>query len=344
MQHKTAIEWTHWPNRVGVTWNPIKGCSRVSEGCRNCYAERMAARFSDSFINPGAPFAGFANMTANGPRWTGRVELDERKLREPLSWKKPRVAFISMSDPFHEKLTADQIVGMFEVMSAAKDHVFIVLTKRPERIVPVLYDEPGRFYLGGGDYFPNIVIGTSVENQETADKRLPFLAELKNASMGWTTMVSYEPALGPVVWPASHRLATDQERDAGEAGAIRKSPPFDWLVAGGESGPGARPSHPDWYRQARDFCQAAGVPYFFKQWGAWAPHSHGFRDGGKYDWGTVTAGGEFFRTATPWNGHDDDGSGEASMICVGKKAAGSLLDGIDWKELPKMAGGNDAEN
>jgi len=255
MKHTTKIEWTHWPNRVGVTWNPIKGCTRVSEGCGSargggCYAEAIAARFSGE----GQPFAGFANMTPSGARWTGRVELNERKLVEPLSWKKPRVAFISMSDPFHEKLTAGQIVSMFEVISAAKDHVFIVLTKRPERIDPVLYGEEGRFYLGGGDYLPNVVIGTSVENQETADKRLPFLATLKQASAGWTTMVSYEPALGNVNW----NCVTDSD------GATC----IDWLVAGGESGPNARPSYPDWYRQARDFCQAAGVPFFMKQMGS----------------------------------------------------------------------------
>jgi protein gp37 len=113
----------------------------------------------------------------------------------------------------------------------------------------------------------------------------------------------------------------------------RRALGLSWIICGGESGPGARPMHPDWARSLRDQSQAARVPFFFKQWGEWAPRSHGFNDGGIHRWGTH-AGDEFFETATPWNGHDDDGSGEAVMIRVGKRAAGRLLDGREWNEFP----------
>ncbi len=125
MGDKSKIEWTD------ATWNPIRGCSRVSEGCRNCYAERVAARFSGE----GQPYQGLAVMTESGPRWTGEVRLIEEHLEDPLRWKKPRRIFVnSMSDLFHEKVKYEWIERIYEIMRAAHWHTFQVLTKRAERM------------------------------------------------------------------------------------------------------------------------------------------------------------------------------------------------------------------
>lgn len=192
----TTIQWTD------KVWNPVRGCSRVSRGCEHCYAERIAARFS----GPGQPFYGFATDRSIIPgsprggvagRWTGDVELVPEKLEEPLHWKKPRRVFVdSMSDLFHEKLSNEDISRVFDVMNRASQHTFQVLTKRPARMFawadgglsagawPALNIRPS----------PNVWLGVSVEDQKTADKRIPLLLQTPAA----LRFVSYEPALGPV--------------------------------------------------------------------------------------------------------------------------------------------------
>jgi protein gp37 len=228
----STIEWTD------ATWNPVRGCSRVSEGCRNCYAERQAARFSNS----SDAFHGFAEMTPSGPRWTGRVELVEERLEDPLHWKTPKRMFVnSMSDLFHEKLPLADFLRVFEVMQMAHWHTYQVLTKRPEqfKILPNIV-------------LPNVWFGVSVENQATADERIPLLLQTPAA----IRFVSYEPALGPV----DFHLETYPE------GAY-----LDWIIVGGESGPGARPFDIAWARDTIAQCKAAGVACFVKQLGtAWA--------------------------------------------------------------------------
>lgn len=220
MSSKTSIEWTD------ASWNPIRGCTRVSEGCRNCYAEKMAARFS----GPGLPFEGFAERTvlhglgkthpnARGTRWTGRVELVPGALVEPLSWRKPQRVFVnSMSDLFHEALPDEAIDRVFAVMLLAPRHTFQILTKRPARMVEYfkgrdLYervlrwanvvrserpkDELGRIGVSNpadAAFRPWIWLGVSVEDQKTADERIPLLLQTPAA----VRFVSYEPALGPV--------------------------------------------------------------------------------------------------------------------------------------------------
>lgn len=215
MSTNTGIEWTD------ATWNPMRGCSRVSEGCRNCYAERMAARFarpSDGYDIENGPFYGFVHRVNSHPAWTGKVELIPDKLLEPLSWRKPRRIFVnSMSDLFHEALPDSAIDQVFAVMALCPQHTFQVLTKRPERM---------REYLDGAPWgmieevaeeicdknpkarpisvadllnidripLPNVWLGVSVEDQGTCDERVPVL--LKTPSI--IRFVSYEPALGPV--------------------------------------------------------------------------------------------------------------------------------------------------
>lgn len=231
----TSIEWTD------RTWNPTRGCSRVSEGCRHCYAERMAARFvTPNRETSRGVFAGpFFGVITNG-KWNGRVELITEKLTEPLSWRKPSRVFVnSMSDLFHEALPAQDIAEVFRVMARCPQHTFQILTKRPERIAELV---PRMLATFGS--FPNVWLGVSVEDQATADKRIPLLLQTPAAKR----FVSYEPALGPVEF----RLAA-----------------MDWVIVGGESGPGARPFDLEWARGTVRWGKAVGVPVFVKQLGRW---------------------------------------------------------------------------
>lgn len=290
-QRDGGISWTE------QTWNPIRGCSRVSEGCRNCYAETMAARFS----GPGQPYEGLAKSTPSGPRWTGKVMLVEDHLADPLKWTRPRLVFVnSMSDLFHEALTNEQIAAVFGVMAAAPRHTFQVLTKRAKRmrewfawleatarqIVNVFPDDPvawRRAHLLSAAGLrtgalskkpisaavisaqpwplPNVWLGVSVEDQASADERIPYLLETP-AAVRW---VSYEPALGPVDFGA---WLGSRDYVATEGGQFASDPAIDWIVVGGESGPGARPFDVELARKTIEACRAAEVACFVKQLGA----------------------------------------------------------------------------
>lgn len=268
----TSIEWTD------RTWNPVRGCSRVSQGCVNCYAEKMAARFSDE----GHTFEGFAIRTPSGPRWTGKVELIESKLTEPLHWKKPQRVFVnSMSDLFHEALPDDAIDRVFAVMALCPHITFQILTKRPERMLKYfIIDAAERVerilnhdygctmwtFKPKGDWpLPNVWLGVSVEDQETADARIPLLLQTPAA----IRFVSYEPALGPVDFRKflPRRMSLDEIPGSAlnDGCTDMWTIGLDWIIAGGESGPGARPPHPDWFRQVKEQCRAASVPFFMKQ-------------------------------------------------------------------------------
>ena len=237
----TKIEWTD------VTWNPIRGCSRVSEGCRNCYAERMAARFSDA----GQPYHGLAKRTKAGPRWTGEVRIVHDDLYKPLSWRKPRMVFVnSMSDLFHEKLDFWLMEVLFDVMHRAAKHQFQILTKRHERLT----DISPRL-----KWSKNIWMGVSVEDENNLDR-----IDALRYTGAHIKFLSLEPLLAPL---PNLNLTN-----------------IDWVIVGGESGPGARPMHPDWVRDIRDQCADADVPFFFKQWGGVHKSKAGrLLDGQTYD-------------------------------------------------------------
>lgn len=360
MSDKTGIEWTD------ATWNPIRGCSRVSEGCRNCYAESVAHRFSGK----GLPYEG---LTTNG-KWNGKISLVEEHLEDPLRWKRPRKIFVnSMSDLFHENVPVDYIMRIFEVMEKAHWHTFQILTKRAARMVDVIGGSSG----AGLDAppLPNVWLGVSVENQKAADERIPLLLQVP-AAVRW---LSCEPLLGRIdnifqqypctkcgkrshaeVWldrcnhcsakmeipPLNVRNAPKSDFDLAGFAAI------DWVVAGGESGDGARPMHPDWARSLRDQCQAAGVPYFFKQWGEWAPFFHvrdelklklpKSKNGKSFNYGAFLdkpcdlepkfkAEGQFIPGLIMVD--------NPSMVRVGKKDANGetlrILDGRTWDEYPQ---------
>jgi len=283
MSDKTGIQWTD------ATWNPIRGCSRVSEGCRHCYAEGIAARFS----GPGKPYEGLARFvdTPEGreARWTGEVRMVPGALDQPLHWRRPRRIFVnSMSDLFHEGLPDETIEAIFGIMAACPAHTFQVLTKRParaakfmERVVemdaPTICEnacqalEEAGIETGCGSAFdpvewplPNVWMGTSVETQATADERIPLLL----ATPAAVRFVSYEPALGPVDFEHDTEIGVMSWLRRYELGS-EVAERIDWLIAGGESGHHARPCDVAWLRSARDQCAAAGVPFFCKQLGSW---------------------------------------------------------------------------
>ena len=246
---KTRIEWAE------VVWNPVSGCTPISEGCQNCYAKRMANRLR-----------GRCGYPADDPF---RVTLHPEKLEEPLKWKKPRRVFVcSMGDLFHEQVPDEYIAKVWEVMSNASQHTFLVLTKRPQRMKDFLarlgwyiHDRDGypmeAVLDEGGKYtLKNVWLGVTAENQQRADERIPILLQIPAA----VRFVSIEPMLGPVVIPEEWP---------------------DWVICGGETGPGARPIHPDWVRSLRDQCQVAGTPFFFKSWGEWAEHKVGKKKAGR---------------------------------------------------------------
>jgi len=246
----TNIEWTD------ETWNPVRGCSRVSAGCENCYAERTAIRMA----GPGGHYEGLARKVNGHPVWTGEVRCLPELLDRPLRWRKPRRVFVnSMSDLFHEKVPDEFIDRVFDVMERCPQHIFQVLTKRPVRMWKYLSEavpvRPEAWPL------PNVWLGVSVEDQATADERIPVLLDTP-AAVRW---VSAEPLLVPVdmarwlrhgapVYPSKH--------------AYRRRERLDWVVTGGESGPGARPCDVAWIRSIVEQCRAAAIPVFVKQLGA----------------------------------------------------------------------------
>lgn len=243
----SGIEWTD------ATWNPTTGCSRVSTGCDNCYAMRLARRFDGM----GTGYDDTTRRSNGKTDWTGVVHQHEDRLRQPLRWQKSRLVFVdSMSDLFHPSVTSPFLDKVFAVMATAERHVFQILTKRPQRMKE--YMEAGDKLLEErwpsaleevvgetADFsFPpqNIWLGTSVENQEVTD-RISHLKEIPAS----VRFLSLEPLLGPL--PG---LNLDG---------------VDWVIVGGESGNGARKMKEEWVVEIKNQCEKAGVPFFFKQWG-----------------------------------------------------------------------------
>lgn len=264
----TRIEWTN------ETWNPTRGCTKVSAGCVNCYAMRQAHRFS----GPGQPYEGLTHVVpGRGPQWTGEVRPVPEALDLPLRWRKPRQVFVdSMSDLFHPDVPFCFVDRVFGVMATCPHHTFQVLTKRPERMAEYLSDpmrqrmvrrevdrvidtcgRPTHESAGADPWpLPNVWLGTSCENQAAADERIPHLLRCSAAMR----FLSCEPLLGPVDL-SKCVLPRYLEGHCATRGV-------HWVIAGGESGPGARPCDVAWLRSLRDQCAAAEVPYFLKQLGA----------------------------------------------------------------------------
>ncbi|OJY25782.1 MAG: hypothetical protein BGP11_11210 [Rhodobacterales bacterium 65-51] len=375
MAEHSTIEWTD------ATWNPITGCTIVDAGCTNCYAMALAG----SRLRNHPSRAGLTRVTGGRSKWTGEVRLNEQWMDQPLRWSRPRRIFVcAHGDLFHEAVPDEWIDRVFAVMALAPQHTFQVLTKRPERARAYLMGfncdgarclniahAAGCMMDNGDNAFdavctapwplPNVWLGTSASDQASADLRIPHLL----AAPAAVRFLSAEPLLGPL-----NLLVTDSRgQDISALRGIACDPTasevadqyyrtnrLDWVIVGGESGPGARPMHPDWARSLRDQCVAAGVPFFFKQWGEWG--------GGSVN---MTTGAPVFRAfpnfqtwvnkASTWvNGgicldakgrqcrtgadmmraRDEDAFPVTIMHRAGKSRAGRLLDGQTWDQMPEV--------
>ena len=332
MADNTKIEW------ADATLNYANGCSRVSPGCGGpgphggCYAEQLAG----TRLRNHPTRAGLTKQTPDGPRWTGDVRIHEPALEQALRWKRGRKIFWNAhGDIFHEKVTDEQIDRLFAVCGDTPQHIHMILTKRADRMREYLFwrkrDKPITVAMGDGTLAQhpfnselkapsNIWLGVSVEDQQRADERIPDLL----ATPAAVRFISAEPLLGPVDLKWSLYL----DQFSGEHTAI------DWVIVGGESGPRARPIHPEWVRSLREQCLASGTPFLFKQWGEWAPREW------KADGGTHAMNWRRPESFQKLNHHPDsierttvDAEWQA-FAKVGKKAAGRLLDGREWSGFP----------
>ena len=319
MGDATNISWTE------STWNPITGCDEVSPGCDHCYAKTLAERFRGT---PGHYFErGFD------------VVLRPDKLDQPLRWTRPRRIFVdSMSDVFHKDVSDDYVAQVFAIMALAPQHTFQLLTKRHGRMRSLLNSQTflqlvwDRMRAMSFDRttnmaprlvlptslewpLPNVWAGVSVEDQDRANLRIPALLDTPAV----VRFISCEPLLGPVDLFASSRI----DRDPG----------IDWVIAGGESGRGARPMHPQWARLLRDECKEAGIPFHFKQRGEYT-WEHSTDD--PWAW---TPADTWVNSATGETANEElamaSGGSWTGAWRVGKKRAGRILDGHTHDDYPQ---------
>jgi protein gp37 len=273
MADGTKIEW------ADATVNAINGCSVVSPGCTNCYAMRLAG----TRLRHHPSRAGLTIDSKAGPVWNGEVRLNEDQLMQPLRWKRPRRIFWNAhGDTFHDAVPDEWIDRIFAICALTPQHTHMILTKRSARMreyfghflmlarigqmidivraTEKLWDGTpfqranafgAKWRLSEHWPLPNVWLGVSAEDQARANERIPDLL----ATPAAVRFISAEPLLGPIDL----------------ANMPFGSPMLDWVIAGGESGPGARPMHPDWARSLRDQCAEAGVAFHFKQWGEWVP-------------------------------------------------------------------------
>lgn len=324
MGANSKIEWTHH------TFNPWRGCTKVSDGCKNCYAEKLSAR------NP-------ALLGMWGDKGT-RVVASESMWREPLKWDKAakaagerhRVFCASLADVFEDRPELmEPRARLYRTIEATPNLDWLLLTKRPENANRLMQraDIDSRvgesLRVGSHTVWPsNVWLGTSVENQAAADERIPVLLTIPVA----VRFLSCEPLLGLV------NLFNDGDPHPIQTprGVVLPPGALHWVICGGESGPNARPMHPDWARSLRDQCVGAGVAFHFKQWGEWV-HAVEFDDvfQGTHTKPLPNAGDNQLRVVNHAGGHGFHGDGAIYMRRVGKKLAGRLLDGREWDELPK---------
>ncbi len=309
---KTNIEWTHRPGTIGEVWNLTTGCNKVDRGCKHCYAEVMHNRLLR--MQP---------AKYNQPFLAGAVEHREL-LDLPMSWKRPRTVFVdSMSDLFHVNVSFGFIRQAFDVMEECKQHTYLILTKRPERLLA--FQDHMQAQVDDWRCPPHVWVGTSVNDQDSADLRVPRLLQFGCD----TRFVSYEPATGPVNFRAIKIGPYRLDALAGELYDPEyrsrfgfHHPKLHWVIAGGESGHKAVPAHPDWFRVVREDCRIARVPWFFKQWGHWEPVSYN-REGILFV--SYTVGKNEFVFGEPYRPQNM------------RKAAhknGNLLDGVTHLNFP----------
>jgi protein gp37 len=313
MAENSAIEW------CDHTFNPWEGCQKVAPECDNCYAEARDKRFTGGkHWGPDAP-----RRRTTFASWLHPIMWNKRAVAEGIRY---RVFCASLADVFDNAVDPRWRIDLFELIRLTPNLDWLLLTKRPQNMRGMLpYD--------WGNGWPNVWLGTSAGSQKTANTNIPHLL----ATPAAVRFVSCEPLLGPVdltACPRDDALLGYLPDETGDRSAI------DWVICGGESGPGARPMHPDWARSLRDQCQAAGVAFFFKQWGEYETHYD--RPNDDPDWrrfDTVARGDPKGRWLNMEGGVGFHGERLVRVSPVGKARAGRLLDGRTWDEFPK---GSDA--
>jgi protein gp37 len=305
MGENTKIEWAHH------TFNPWTGCQKVSPGCDHCYAEGWAKR---------------SGVVEWGPH-ANRRRTSSANWKKPLQWNKAaevsgeryRVFCASLADVFDNQVDPSWRADLFALIKATPHLDWLLLTKRPENIAKMLPDD-------WGDGYPNVWLGTTVEDQD----RMRRIGELLR-NRAALHFLSCEPLLGPVdispclsaYWTA---INCPQARRADGSWTGQR---ISWVICGGESGPDARPMHPEWARSLREQCEAAGVAFFLKQWGEWVP-LHALQSEGPE--AVINAGGRNVSGSIDLQDYSC-----ARMFRVGKKAAGRLLDGREHNEFPAIS-------
>lgn len=313
MAENSRVEWTDH------TFNPWIGCTKVSPACDHCYAESFTKR-------------------TGGPAWghgQPRRRTSDANWRKPLAWdrkaakegRRYRVFCASLADVFDAEVSGEWRNDLFMLIDRTPSLDWLLLTKRPAVARKVIPETPR----------PNVWLGTTVENQAMAEVRIPLLLETPAA----VRFLSMEPLLGPVdLRDWTYPVSTGRNlRDPAPFSIVRSHPVsdvrpgLDWVIVGGESGPKARPMHPDWARYLRDQCAAAGVPFFFKQWGEWGP-THPIPGG--------DLGGDMRADRVRIVKHEGENDGhfrpgDVLMGRVGKSAAGHLLDGVEHRAVPGVS-------
>lgn len=349
MADRSKIEWTD------ATWNPVTGCTRVSSGCANCYID-----WAPPFRIEGRHFVVSSGERSHAIGSTTGVRIHPDRLDQPLRWRKPRRIFVnSLSDVFHQDVPDEYIARIFAVMALAQRHTFQVLTKRHGRMRSLLrsaafrdlFDaEKDRVVSDAASTgvlpryqldamrqrwwrspwpLPNVWLGVTVEDQTQADLRIPALLETPAA----VRFLSCEPLLARVRLCRCEGAAFETQTHpfiVNESCPLHGSVRVDWVIAGGESGPDARPMHPDWARALRDDCQTVGVPFLFKQWGEWGTHPDVISAEDRTAWATRDG-----RIVRSWaDARHSTNSGSTRLVRIGKKATGRILDGRTWDGYP----------
>ena len=338
----TKIEWTN------ETWNPIIGCNKISPGCDNCYAEKMAHRLK---FNPKT--VGKYYFITNNGKWTGEMHAFVDEFQKPLQWKNPRMIFVcSMGDLFHESVPFEWINRVFAVIASCQHHTFQILTKRPKRMkeyfdyinqesikyharevrnisyaesrINVMLSDISNLKIKDRKFpFNNLWLGVTTENQEQANKRIPILLQIPAA----IRFVSCEPMLSNIDLTRVSKLTglglkyinslsgIEWYNDIDSNNYNNWYGKLDWVICGGESGPKARPMHPNWVKSLRDQCKNAEVPFFFKQWGEWTTS---------------------FMVPVDLSKVKNTSIDNTTYYKVGKKKAGRKLNGVEYNEFPNI--------
>ncbi len=370
---KSSIEWTE------ATWNPVVGCSHISPGCDNCYAEKAAA-------SPRLQRFERYREVITGKKWNGKTVLHEETLQQPLHWRTPRMVFAdSITDLFHESIPFETVARVVDIIRRCPQHTFQILTKREQRMHNYFHHHMRDHFPPEMQVLPNLWLGVTVENNDQRHRiekllqtpaavrfisaeplldgldLLKYFADIECGECDWLGFTDNDTPEGGLqkvykgdddwqehwdeydpdddgLWICPKCKAYDSEMSyAPVHNPHGDNPRINQIICGGESGPRARPMHPDNPRSLRDQCAAAGIPFFFKQWGEWVDHAIAsvrpneknarivFSDGTTENWRVPEE-----RVYKDWVNR-----GGRSVVRVGKKKAGCLLDGIEHKEYPR---------